>query len=221
MKIDPALYDKSDAVREIEISAGIPQQAAGGVGGAEFATEVAVANQQMGVQADRRRSVIEELIHDVNECVIEMALQLFPEENIKAMAGVGAVWPLIDRDHLWRQLHVVILPGMSGKPDTEKVLAKWTQFADLMNRLGLVCNSMEVGRKIVDELDLGIDFDRFVMMPAPVAPPGGEDPNAAPKADSAPAAGAPGAGAPPMAERSGPPAPTQVTNRPTGNPNGP
>lgn len=220
MKIDPMLYDKSDAVREIEISAGIPQAAAGGVGGAEFATEVAVANQQMGVQADRRRTVIEELIRDVNECVIEMALQLFPEENIRALAGEGAVWPLIDRDHLWRQLHVVIMPGMSGKPDADKVLAKWTQFADLMNRLGLVVNGIEVGRKIVDEMDLGIDFDRYVMQaPMPVGPagPGGPGAPSAPGAPKIPAAGAPGAGAPPMTERSGgPPRPESVNNRPTG-----
>jgi hypothetical protein len=211
MKIDPMLYDKSDAVREIEISAGIPQQAAGGVGGAEFATEVAVANQQMGVQADRRRTVIEELIRDINECVIEMALQLFPEENIKAMVGPGAVWPLIERDHLWRQLHVVIIPGASGKPDAEKVLAKWVGFSDMMNRLGLVVNGLEVGRKIVDELDLGIDFDRYVMMPAPMpVGPGGPG---GPK----PAGSGPGAGAPPMSERSGgPPTPETVNNAPSG-----
>lgn len=213
MKIDPMLYDKSDAVREIEISAGIPQQAAGGVGGAEFATEVAVANQQMGVQADRRRTVIEELIRDINECVIEMALQLFPEENIIALAGQGAVWPLIDRDHLWRQLHVVIQPGMSGKPDADKVLAKWVGFSDMMNRLGLVVNGLEVGRKIVDELDLGIDFDRYVMMPAPMpVGPGGPG-------GPAGAGSGPGAGAPPMSERSGgPPTPETVNNAPSGKP---
>ena len=224
-KPDPLLYDVSKAIREIEISAGIPQQAAGGVGGAEFATEVAVANQQMGVQSDRRKTLIEDLIHDVNECAIEMALQLFPEENIKAIAGPGAVWPLIDRDHLWRQLHVVIEPGMSGKPDQDKVLAKWIGVADIMNRIGLTVNPVEMGRKILDELNLGIDFKRFIIDPALLAgapAPGGpgQPPGAAPTGSTgtpkAPSPPGQGAGAPPMGDRNGPPAPERVQNRPTG-----
>lgn len=223
-KPDPLLYDTSKAIREIEISAGIPQAAAGGVGGAEFATEVAVANQQMGVQADRRKTLIEELIHDVNECAIEMALQLFPEENVKAMAGPGAVWPLIDRDHLWRQLLVVIEPGMSGKPDQDKVLAKWIGVSDLMNRIGLTVNPVEMGRKILDELNLGIDFKTFIIDPALlVAPPVGQEgqpPGAAPNGSTgtpkAPGPPGQGAGPPTMADRNGPPPPEKVQNRPTG-----
>ena len=221
---NPLLYDTSKAIREIEIAAGIPQAAAGGVGGAEFATEVAVANQQMGVQADRRKTLIEDLIHDINECAIEMALQLFPEENVKAIAGPGAVWPLIDRDHLWRQLLVVIEPGMSGKPDQDKVLAKWIGVSDIMNRIGLTVNPVEMGRKILDELNLGIDFKRFIIDPALlVAPPVGQEgqpPGAAPNGSTgtpkAPSPPGQGAGAPMMADRNGPPTPEKVQNRPTG-----
>jgi hypothetical protein len=226
-KPDPLLYDTSKPIREIEISAGIPQQAAGGVGGAEFATEVAVANQQMGVQADRRKTMIEDLIHDVNECVIELALQLFPEENAKALAGQGAVWPLLDREHLWRQLNVVIEPGMSGKPDQAQVIAKWTGFSDIMNRIGLTVNPMEVGRKIIEELNLGMDFKRLIIDPALIANAAGADTPGGPgqPSQSSGAAAKPptpagvpgqGAGAPPMAARTSSPTPDSVNNRPTG-----
>jgi hypothetical protein len=225
---DPLLYDISKAVREIEISAGITQNAAGGVGGAEFATEAAIANQQASVSADRRKDIIEDLIHDVYECIVELALQLFPEENIKAIAGPMAVWPLVDRDHLWRQLHVVIEPGMSGKPDEAKVLEKWLNFSDVMNKIGLVVNPMEVGRKIIEELNLGIDFKRFIIDPALIAQanapgaagaPGDSGPNKDDNGKTIPAGKGPGA--PPMGERSGTsavPGPGNVTNAPTGNP---
>lgn len=217
--VNPLLYDISKAVREIEISAGITQNSAGGVGGAEFATEAAIANQQMGIQADRRKAIIEDLIHDVNECVVELALQIFPEENARAIAGAGAVWPLVDRDHLWRQLHVIIEPGMSGKPDEAKVLEKWLSFSDVMNKIGLVVNPMEVGRKIVEELNLGIDFKRFIIDPALIAQANGGAPGAppGPGGEKPPVAnGGPGPGAPPMSERSGPPNPDQIQNAPSG-----
>lgn len=220
---DPLLYDTSKAIRELEISAGIPQQAAGGVGGAEFATEAAIANQQMGVQSDRRKTIIEDMIRDINECVIELALQLFPEENIRQLAGPAAVWPLVDRDHLYRQLHVTIEPGMSGKPDQGKVLEKWLGIKDILAGLGLIPNPITIARKITEELDLGVDLNQLIMDPATVAamgggqpqPPGAEQP---PKegGSTPPRAPGTGPGAPPMAERSGPPAPDSVNNRPTG-----
>lgn len=217
---NPLLYDTSKAIRELEISAGILQQAAGGVGGAEFATEVAVANQQMGVQSDRRRTVIEDLIRDVNECVIELALQLFPEENVRQLAGPAAVWPLVSRDHLYRQLHVNIEPGMSGKPDQAKVLEKWLGIKDIFIGLGLMPNAVTFARKIAEEMDLGVDFKSLIMDPATVAAMGpgaggqGEQPEQG--RSTPPRAPGRGAGAPTMAERSGPPAPDSVPNRPTG-----
>ncbi len=222
-KPDPLLYDTSKAIREIEISAGIPQQAAGGVGGAEFATEAAIANQQMGVQADRRKTLIEDMIHDINECVIELALQLFPEENAKALAGPGAVWPLVDREHLWRQLHVTIEPGMSGKPDEAKVIQKWTGWIGLMNSIGLTVNPIEVGKQLTEEMNLGIDFARFIIDPAIIAaagavpgavPGAGAEPGAPPKPGAKPPGAGPGA--PPMADRASPPGMDSIPNSPSG-----
>ncbi len=105
---------------------------------------------------------------------------------------------------------------MSGKPDQAKVLEKWLGFSDVMNKIGLVVNPMEVGRKIIEELNLGIDFKRFIIDPALIAQANGGAPPA-PGGDKPPvASGGPGPGAPPMAERSGAPDASSVPNAPTG-----
>jgi hypothetical protein len=173
----------------------------------------------MGVQSDRRRNIVENFIHDVYECVIELSLQVFPEANIKQLVGPNAVWPIMQREQLWRHLHLDIKAGMSGKPDKKKELEVWTQFADIANRLGIMVNGYEVFKRILEVMEMPVDLPRFIIPPTAMAmPPGAVVPG--------PGAGAGGAGddggssgdqggAPPMAE-TGIREPMQVPNRPTG-----
>lgn len=223
---DPRLYDTTRAVRELEIIAGLSQSAAGTPGGADSATEAAIANQQMGVQTEHRKSVLEAFIADVFSAMTEMALQIFPEENIKEIVGPGAVWPILDRERMWRGLNMEVKAGASGKPDKKKTLEIWTQFAGLATSLGVPVNGPEIFKKILDEMELPVDLARFVLDPmllqqlmmAGVLPPGIGVPGAMAPPPGPGGGGSPGPGAPPMSARSGPPAPGQTPNAPTGAP---
>ncbi len=238
---DPALYDITKPQREIQLMAGIPAAANGATGGADtLATEAAIANEQLGIQSDRRKDIVESLIHDVHECLVELELQIFPEDNVKQICGPAAVWPVLDRDKLWRNLGLEIKAGMAGRPDKKKELEAWTQFGSLAATLpGVVVNGPAVFEKILEVMELPVDLSRFMVDPRLVmqaqqmgipipgvqgpktggaAGPGGPAQGAGAGGPPQPGAGSqpggqPGAGAPPMNDRSAP-GPANVPNKP-------
>lgn len=222
-KFDPRLYDISKAKREIDMMSGIPQLASGGTGDTELATEAAIANQQMGVQADRRKNIVEDYLKDIYICFVELAIQIFPEDNIKQLIGEGAVWPTLNREQLWHMLSLEIMAGSAGKPDKGKDLSDLMSMVDIGNRLGLVMNGVEVFKRAMEVMDMPGAVERYVigLMP-PGGAPGAPGPDAGGGAGkSGPNNGGggaqPGAGAPPM---SGGPirSPQQIPNGPASGP---
>ncbi len=174
---NPQLYDTIKAVMEMEQLSGVSRQAAGLPGGADTATESAVANEQFGMQSDLRKFAIETVIHDILYAVAEMSAQFVPEENVKKICGEGAFWPMFDRETLFRYLHLNVRAGSSGKPDASKTLKLWTEFANIAGSLGLQVNGPEVLKEVLRAMDVNIDLNKFIIpqIPGmmPPMPPGG------------------------------------------------
>lgn len=216
-KFDPILYDTTRAQREMEYISGITAQAAGQTGTAELATEVAVANEQQQVQADYRKSVLEEFIAHIATALLDMSVSLFTEEHIKQMLGVGAVWPPLDREHLWRLIGIRVTPGTAGMPDKAKELEMAMQILDVAGRCGVMLNGPEVFKWIVTASGVSVDLQKLVIDPVALQamgmplPPGAIMPGAPAAGDEA---GGAGPGAPPMQDRAQAPGQASIPNRP-------
>ena len=141
LPFNPQLYDRNDVRMEMEMMSGISRNAAGSAGGGnQLATGQAIANEQMGVQVDVRRALLDELIFDVLYDVAYMAIQVFPEENWKAICGQGAYIPLLEREQFLQWLREtlwfvriifplllvgVFLVGVIGKVLPEEWVREW------------------------------------------------------------------------------------------------
>ncbi len=153
-----------------------------------------------------------------------MAVTCLPEENVKALAGPGAFWPPTDRQTFWRNTHVKIRAGSTGKPDVDKRLAWATNIVQLATGLGLVPQ----GPQILDEVtrDAGIyeGLSKFFQVAPPMAGPGGPDAGGPPGGKGKGSGGPPpsppsinsrqgegGGGSDPM---SAAPSPESIPNRP-------
>ena len=216
---NPALTDSSRAEMDLQRMSGTSAVTGGTVGISNSATETATAQAGTDAMADYRRSIIEDLYVDVVTCMLDMASVVMPEENVKALVGPGAVWPQIDRESLWRSMHISVRAGSTGKPDTDKRLAWMTNITQIAKNMGL----MPQGPQILDELtrDAGIftGLSKFFQMaPPPMmgGPPGmgggpatGGPPPSTPGLDSQQGQG--GGGSKPM---SGAPSPESIPNRP-------
>lgn len=222
LPFNPELYRRDEVRMELEMMSGISRNAAGS-GQGDLATTAAIANEQMGVQTDYRRTLVEELIYDILYDVAYMANQFFPEENFKRICGPQAYVPFLERETFLRHLKLEVRAGSTGRPDAEKNIATLEKLANVAVALGLPLDPEALVEDIM--YDLGKpDWKRYLMttekmtkrammglpyqLPGSSGGGGGVGPTAARGNALAPEP-APGEGRPTMAE-AGPPAPGSV-----------
>lgn len=202
------LYDTSRAEMDLQKMAGVSTVAGGVTGASDSATEVVTAQQGVDKLADFKSGILDDAILDVGVCIADIGLQILPLQNVMAKAGPGAVWPVVDKETIYRQLKLEVTAGSMGAPDTEKRLGYWKE----MFGLATACGMRAKGPELLDVVsrDTGIyeGLSRYFEA-APIAMPdmggeGGGDTSNKPK-------GSPGPGSK-QGEGGGNPGPTQ--NRP-------
>ncbi len=219
LPFNPDLYRRDETRIELEMMSGISRNAAGTPIG-DLATTAAVANEQMGVQMDFRRGLLDELIYDILYDVAYMGIQFIPEENWKKICGPGAYVPLLERETFLRQLKLEVRAGSTGRPDADKMLATMEKFANVATALGLPIDGEPLLEDIMYEMGKH-DWKRYLLTPEKMmqraamglppmgmAMPGAVGPTA-PRGNAAQPQPTPGEGSPTMAER-GPPSPDSV-----------
>lgn len=167
----PELYSTGSARQDLETMAAVPAAAMGATGTSNFATETAVANEQMGLSASRMQVKVENFYSELMLMAIEMANEFMAEENVVALVGDGAVWPKLDRAALWRQFSLEVKTGSAAKKDKKQLLDFLTQAAGVLGSLGIPVNPVEILRMLIDALDLRIEPEELLMVPNPAAAP--------------------------------------------------
>jgi hypothetical protein len=220
LPFNPELYRRDETRMEMEMMSGISKNAAGS-GEGDLATSAAIANEQMGVQTDYRRSLLEEFIYDIMYDYAYMGNQFIPEENIKKLCGNGAYWPMLEREQFLRYLKLDIRAGSTGRPDAEKNLATIEKFANIAVALGLPVDPEAILEDMM--YDMGKpDWKKYLMTPEKMAQRammgipyqvpgggGGAPGPTAPRGNAAESEPTPGSGSPTMADK-GPPSPGSV-----------
>ncbi len=178
-------------------------------GGADSATEAAIANQTSDSITTSHRDVLEQVIRAIGVAMGEILVQCLPEENAKAICGPGAYWPRIQKEQLWAHLLVEIEAGSTGLPDQQKRLDGLKAAVDIGTAMGLgsvpggpIWNAVSGMKKLAEIMDWRDDPASLVTFPMlPPMPVAGGPNNAIPSA-GAPVGGGPQipGGVPPAAE---------------------
>jgi hypothetical protein len=150
---DERLFDSSRAEVGIERMSGNPSSALGATGSANFATEEAVAAQQMGVQMKFRLKLIERHAQEIVNSVADLMVQTYPLENVQAIAGGHAAWPELDRENMYNDLLVEITAGSTAAVDKAEMFQMAMQFGGLAQTSGLPLNPVEYTKKLMEMAD--------------------------------------------------------------------
>lgn len=216
---DPRLYDISKALIDLQAMAGLPMSALGATGVGELATEQAIARENMGVQTDYRKRIIEATLADIYEYMAHVNAQVFNELDVAMVVGAGAVWPLVDRQQILSNFMVDVRATLNDSVERQKRMNDWQTIAGIAGQLGLPLNPIEITKELLELMQLRTNLERFVLDPMTLAAmrgqgigggAGGGQPQESPEGQGD--RGAEG-GAPPMTER-GAPSPETVPNGP-------
>ena len=134
-QLDPALYDRTRIIQEIERVWGVQEALSGSINVAKTATEAEI--QQSGFQARTggRRDALESALGELALYTVEIARAFVDDEDVRAIAGPDAFWPpYTGPDDLTKLVNVDIRAGSSGKPNTSREREAWASQLPLLQQ---------------------------------------------------------------------------------------
>lgn len=133
--LDPALYDRSRIIQELERIWGIQEALSGAISVEKTLGEAEI--QQAGFQArtNGRRDIMEAALQELAQYTAEVARAHLSAEDVTGIAGPDALWPEYQgAADLASMVNVDIRAGSSGKPNTSAERQAWATQLPLLQQ---------------------------------------------------------------------------------------
>lgn len=129
---NPAMYDTTDILRDVEMVSGAQDASRGGVNQAKTATEAEIMAMGMQSRTTEQLDTIEDWLTSILIYSAQLLLQNIAPEQIQAKFGADAVWPQLNKKELFEQVMVQIRAGSTAKPNKMRERDQWLQFMPQM-----------------------------------------------------------------------------------------
>jgi hypothetical protein len=176
---NPAVHDVLEERQELGTMLG-QSQASQGVtkGGADSATEAAIAKQSTDTSQEDHISANEALIRNIGQAMCETMNQALPAENAKAIAGPGAFFPMFQREQLWAHLNFEVEAGSTARAQQDRDLAQLERVVEIGAKAGLgaipggpIFNAVTIMEKVAKIIDYRDDPKDLIILPQPMPMP--------------------------------------------------
>lgn len=199
--IDPNLYEVGTLFDDVQLAVGAQESSFGGMSGAT-ATETSVAESSrmsaLGAQVDE----LDSFMSDIARSSGAVLLQHMSAEQVKVIAGPGAVWPELTAQDIASEVLLEIEAGSTGKPNQAAELRNLERVLPYIIQIPGIDPSW-LAKQVLKRMDDKLDLDAALAEGAEsiVAMNGMKDSNAAAGTGqgaaggaNAPMQGAPGGG---------------------------
>lgn len=155
--IDPNLYEVKTIFDDVQIVVGSQEANFGGVSNAT-ATETSIAESArtsaLGAQVDE----LDSFMSDIARSAGQILLQQMSAEQVKKIAGEGAVWPELTAQDIQEEIFLEIEAGSTGKPNKAAELRNMERILPYLIQIpGIKPEwlAKEVLKRMDDKLDIG------------------------------------------------------------------
>lgn len=133
--LNPALYDRSRIVTELERIWGIQEALSGAIQAPKTATEAEIQQTGFTARTSSRRDALESVLSELAQYTVELARVFLTDEDVRTLAGPQAFWPpYLGPEDLSRMVNVEIRAGSSGKPDTAAQRQAWSTLLPILQQ---------------------------------------------------------------------------------------
>jgi hypothetical protein len=125
--IDPAAYDVSLIRNDMDLVSGRSDASRANLIKPKTATEAEIMQDAMQSRVGERRDTHEDLLSDLGEAALEIALQDLSIDEVKELAGEDAEWPKTPQgaEEVFRMVSVKVRAGSSGRPNQQREREQW------------------------------------------------------------------------------------------------
>lgn len=161
--IDPALYETDSEMEDTLRIVGAQEANLGGTAGAT-ATESSIAEGGRMTSLSSNVDEMDEFLTDAFSALGQLMLMELSPETVQEIAGVGAVWPDLNKEQVAKQISLKVRAGSSGRPNKAAELANMERGMPYLIQLPGV-NPYPLGQRYADLLE--IDLDDIVVQGMP------------------------------------------------------
>jgi hypothetical protein len=175
-KIDPLVFDTSSVIADMERVGGVQEALSQAVTVAKTATEAKIQDTGFASRTSADRDSLEDMLQDLAEYTLELAIQGMPLTQAQRIAGPKAFWPEgMAQQDIITLAEIDIVAGTTGKPDEEKERQSWSillpliqaimkeiQLAQLTGNLPMAIALRELLAETFRRLDERVPVDKFV-----------------------------------------------------------
>lgn len=154
--VDPNLYETNQFLADSQIVAGAQQAQLGAVS-ASTATESAIAANSSASSDGSSVDDLDAFLTVVARGAGQILLREMSEEQVKTIAGPGAVWPHMSLSDLSSELFLEVEAGSSGKPNQAVEIDNFVKLAPIIQQIPGISPTWyarEALRRMDDRFDL-------------------------------------------------------------------
>ncbi|MEC5291583.1 MULTISPECIES: hypothetical protein [unclassified Aurantimonas] len=154
--VDPNLYETGQLFTDIQLVVGAQEAQLGGVSQAT-ATESAIAASSSASSSGSSVDDLDAFLTMLARASGQILLREMSEEQVKEVAGPGAVWPHLSLAEIASEVFLEVEAGSTGKPNEQVELAKWERLAPFLIQIPGI-NPVWMAREFIRRLDDRVDI---------------------------------------------------------------
>ncbi len=181
-QVDPGLYNVVPITFDLEQVIGLQDANRGAVQQPKTATEAEIMQNSLVTRITERQDVLEDMMYDMTKYVIEYTAQAYTQDDVIRFCGMGAVWPQMPLDQIYKHLNLEIRAGTTGRPMRQMEQQNWAIVSpqiqqtivqiDQLQKIGnqpLADAMKALLKETLRRLDVRIDVDLFIPPPPQAA----------------------------------------------------
>lgn len=129
---NPAMYDASDVMRDMEMVAGVQDASRGAINKAKTATEAEIMAQGMQSRSSETIDTVEDWLTEIAEYTAHLLMLELSAEQVKQRLGQAAMWPELTAREQLQLLGIVIRSGSTSRPNKMRERDQWIQLMPMM-----------------------------------------------------------------------------------------
>lgn len=154
--VDPNLYDTNEIMSDMQVVVGTQEALMGGLAKAT-ATESAISANASASASGSGVDDLDAFLSLVARAGGQILLREMSEEQVKTIAGPGAVWPHLTLAEIADELYLEVEAGSTGKPNQAVEIHNWQQMLPNLMQMPSISPTWlakETLRRLDDRMDL-------------------------------------------------------------------
>jgi len=174
--VDPLVFDTRPVITDMERVAGVQEALSQSITVQKTATEAKIQDAGFNSRTGSDRDTLEDMLQDLAEYTLELAIQGMTHEMVVRIAGKAAFWPEdMEFEDIVTLAEIEIKAGTTGKPDDESLRNSWSVLLPLVQAVMVQIQQAQVTgnipmavalRNLLQEtfrrLDERIDVEQFI-----------------------------------------------------------